>query len=339
MQTPPLSTMARPGSSAGVAGLSRGFGPRSWTKLFDAARRALNALTLLTLATVGTRAQAQELEPKAYSNLPVGLNFLVLVYTHSEGGLATDPALPIQGAQLETHTGVIAYARSLDLWGKSGKVDIILPFSQLSGSALVAGQPRERDITGLGDLRVRLAVNLYGAPALSMQGFPGFKPDLVIGASIQVSAPIGQYDPSKLVNLGSNRWSVKPDIGFSKAFGALILDLTTGVTFYGDNDNYFGGKSFEQKPVYSTQSNITYEFGRGKWISFGATYYSGGRTSVNGVLNDDALSNSRAGMTFALPVNRHNSVKFNLSRGVSIRTGTDFTSIGIAWQYRWGAGL
>ena len=136
-----------------------------------------------------------ELEPRAYSNAPVGFNFLVLGYAYSHGAMSTEPTLPLSNAQLKIDTAVLAYARSLDLWGKSGKLDLILPLSRLAGTATYAGTEIERNASGVGDPRARLSVNLYGAPALSLQDFASYDQDLVVGASVQVSAPGGQYDP------------------------------------------------------------------------------------------------------------------------------------------------
>ena len=143
-----------------------------------------------------------------------------------------------------------------------------------------------------------------------------------------MSAPVGQYDSSKLVNIGTNRWSIKPDIGISKAFGPLTLELSAGVTFFTKNDDYFGGKTLEQDPVYSTQTHVTYDFGRGVWGALDGTYYYGGRTTVNGVRGDDVQKNSRVGATLALPVNRNNSIKLFASTGVSTRTGSDYNLAG-----------
>jgi hypothetical protein len=189
----------------------------------------------------------------AYSNTPVGLNFLIAGYAYSEGGLSTNESSPLKDAHLRIHTEILAYARTLDLWGKSGKFDVILPYSQLSGTAVVDGQPRNREISGLNDPRFRFSVNFYGAPALSLQEFAGYRQDLIIGASVQVSAPVGQYDSSKLVNLGTNRWFIKPDIGISKAYGPLTLELTAGVFFFTNNNDYYGGTTLEQDPLYTTR--------------------------------------------------------------------------------------
>jgi len=291
------------------------------------------------LVFAASHACAAELEPRAYVNTPVGLNFLIAGYAYSEGGLSTDASSPIKDAQLQIHTEVLAYARTLDVWGKSGKFDVILPYSQLSGTAMVDGQPRERQVSGLNDPRFRFSVNFYGAPALSMQEFANYRQDILIGASVQVSAPVGQYDSSKLVNLGTNRWFIKPDIGISKALGPLTLELSAGVIFFTKNDDYFGGNTLEQDPVYSTQAHVTYDFGRGVWGALDGTYDYGGRTTVNGVRGDDVQGNSRLGATLGLPVDRNNSIKLYASTGVSTRTGSDYNLGGIAWQYRWGDGL
>ena len=284
---------------------------------------------------VPAAAQAQELEPRAYSNAPVGFNFLIAGYAHSQGGFSVDPSLPVKDAELEIHSTVFAYARALDLWGKSGRFDIVLPYSQLSGSATVAGDPAQRHVRGFSEPRLRLSVNFYGAPALSLQEFAAYQRDLVMGASVQVSAPSGQYDSSRAINLGSHRWSIKPDIGLSKTVGALTLDFTTSATFYSVNHDYFGGKTLEQEPIYAAQAHLSYDFGGGVWAALGGTHYRGGRATVNGDVGEVELSNSRAGLVLAWPVDRRHSVKFNLSSGLHSRTGTDFTIFAMAWQVRW----
>lgn len=293
----------------------------------------------VALLLAATHARAAELEPRAYANAPVGLNFLIAGYAYSEGGLSFSGASPIKDAHLRIHTEILAYARTLDVWGKSGKFDVILPYSQLSGTAMVDGQPAEREISGMIDPRFRFSVNFYGAPALSMQEFAGYRQDLIIGASVQVSAPVGQYDPGRLVNLGNNRWYIKPDVGISKAMGPLTLELTAGVFFFTDNKDFYGGTTLEQDPVFSTQAHVVYSFGRGVWGALDGTYDYGGRTTVGGVRSDEVQGNSRFGATLALPVERNHSIKLYASTGVSTRTGSDYNLGGIAWQYRWGGGL
>jgi hypothetical protein len=299
----------------------------------------LRAFVACLLIGAPFAAQAQDIEPRAFSNAPVGVNFLIGGYAYTRGGIAFDSSLPIDNPKLGVSSAVVGYAHVLDLWGKSGKVDVIAPYSWLSGTAERAGQTVERVVDCLGDARFRLSVNLYGAPALNLKDFAAYKQDLIVGASLQVSAPTGQYDRSKVVNLGSNRWWFKPELGISKASGPWTLELTGAVTLFTDNSDFFNGNKRSQDPLYSTQLHTIYGFPGGSWASFDVTYFTGGRTTLNGVLNSDLQQNWRVGGTLALPVDRHNSVKFYASSGVSSRTGNDYDLLGVAWQYRWGGGL
>jgi len=284
-------------------------------------------------------AKAQDLEPRSYSNTPVGLNFLIMGYGYTAGGVATDPSLPIDDTQVEVHSTAIAYARSLGILGKSAKFNVVLPYAWASGSARAKRQFRDREVSGLGDPRFQFSVNLFGAPALSMQEFANYQQDTIVGASLTVTAPGGQYDAGKLLNIGTNRWSIKPEIGISKRLGPVTLEVAGGVRFYTDNDDFFGGKVREQDPIYSVQGHIIYSFGYGIWAAVDGTYYTGGRTSVDGIKGNNRLESSRVGATLALPVNRYNSVKLYFSTSVSARIGTEFDAAGIAWQYRFGGGL
>ena len=180
---------------------------------------------------------------------------------------------------------------------------------------------------------------MFGAPALDLKDFRSYRQDLIVGASVQVSVPAGQYDPDRLVNIGSHRWWFKPELGVSKAVGPWTFELTAAATLFTDNNNFLGGQKRSQDPLYSSQANVIYTFPKGVWGSVDVTYYSGGRTTVDGERNFDLQKNWRVGATLAFPVDVHNSVKLYASSGVSSRTGNDFDLAGIAWQYRWGGGL
>jgi len=295
--------------------------------------------TFATIALLGaTVAKVHDAEPRSYSNTPIGLNFLIAGALYSQGKLAFDPDLSVADANFHSKTGLLAYVRSFDFAGQSAKLDVVVPATSFAAWGLVDGQPRERDMAGLGDPRFRVSVNLIGAPALSVKDFANYRQDLIVGVSLQVSAPLGQYDDSKLLNLGNNRWSFKPELGISKAIGPWTFELAPSVTFFTDNTDFFGGNNFTQAPFYAVQGHILYTFQSGAWFALDGVYFSGGRTSLNGVRSDNEQRNSRAGFTFALPIDRQNSLKLSASTGVTTRTGSDFTAVGIAWQYRWGDG-
>jgi hypothetical protein len=282
---------------------------------------------------------AQDLEPRAYTNTPVGVNFLLAGYAYQEGDVATDPSLPLEDAQVHVHSTLVAYARSFGLFGKSAKVDVVVPYSFLSGSATFLGRPQERTVDGFADPRLRVSVNLYGAPALTLEDFASYQQDVIVGVSMQIGAPLGQYDSAKAVNIGSNRWVFKPEIGVSKAFGPLTIEVAPSIAFYTDNDEFLGNKTRRQAPVYSVQGHAVYRFGNALWGSLDGTYYGGGTTTIDAAQSDDRQSNARLGVTLALSVTRRQSIKLYASKAVATRIGGDFDVVGLVLQYRWGGGL
>ena len=296
------------------------------------------ALVFACVTISSRRADGQELEPRSYVNTPVGMNFLIAGYGYTDGNVAFSHSSPLTDAEVQTHAGFLAYVRALDIWGLSGKLGVIVPFAHASGSAKLAGHERERQVSGFADPRFRFSVNLYGAPALSFAEFDGYEQDLIVGVGLEVSPPLGQYDSDKLLNIGTNRWSIRPEVGVSKALGRFTLEVTAAATFLTANDDFLGGQTLEQEPLYSVQTHLVYEARAGVWGALDATYYTGGRPIVDGEKGEKE-ENVRLGLTIALPVNRYNSIKVFGSTGVYSRTGTNFWALGIAWQTRWGGGL
>jgi hypothetical protein len=282
---------------------------------------------------------AQSMEPLSYTNSPIGLNFLVAGYSYQTGNVLVDPSLPLKNVKATVDNALLAYSRIVNFWGQSGSVAIVLPYAWLSASGDVFEQQMKVNRTGLADLTMRLSINLYGAPAVSLKEYAGYHQDLIVGTSLSVTAPSGQYIPSKLVNIGTNRWSAKPEIGISKAVSRWTLEGAAGVTFFTDNDEYFGANTRHQDALFSLQGHVIYNFTRKMWAALDSTYYSGGRTSLNGSLDNDLQTNSRWGGTYAYSLARQNSIKLYFSSGLTARTGSEFRIYGIGWQYRWGAGL
>jgi hypothetical protein len=287
----------------------------------------------------GLAARAQDNEPRAYSNAPVGMNFFIAGYAYTDGGLSLDPTLPVEDPKIETHNFIVAYARTLDMWGKSAKFDAIVPYCWLSGSALLNGAQVQRRVDGFADSKFRLSINLYGAPALSLKEFPSYQQDWIIGVSLQVSVPVGQYDPSRLVNIGTHRWSFKPELGISKRTGRWTWEGAFAVSLFTTNHDFYGGHVRAQDPLYSAQAHAIYSFRGGAWSSLDVTYFTGGRTTLDDTVKEDRQQNWRVGGTLTLPLGPKNSVKLYLSNGVSARTGNNYLMAGLAWQHRWGRGL
>jgi hypothetical protein len=297
------------------------------------------AMSMLGLVFTVINVYAQDLEPRAYTNAPVGMNFLLVGYQYSDGALLFDPSLPITDANAKVDLGFIGYVRTLDLASQSAKVGVILPYAFLSADGYVSGDYRKREIDGIADPVFYFNFNFYGAPALSVKEFKNFKQDTVIGFTFKLTAPFGAYEEDKLLNIGTNRWSFKPEFGISQAFGRWRLEGSAAAILYTNNDNFDNGSTRKQDPIYAMQGHLVYSFKNHIWAAVSATYYTGGRTSIDGVTKNDLQQNWRTGFTLALPITRNHSVKLFGNSGVSTRTGTDYDSLGIAWQYRWGEGF
>ncbi len=280
-------------------------------------------------------ARAQELEPNAYSPSPVGFNILVVADAYNSGDLAFDPAGPISEANAQIHVGALGYVRTLGVAGRSSNLGLFLPYARGDLTGLYLGQPQAVHRSGWGDPRLRFAINLKGAPAMTPKEFAANRPTTVLGASLVVSAPLGQYDPSKLINIGANRWAFKPEIGYSRAFGRWTLEGAVGVWLFTDNTDFSNGGTRSQDPLGSAQVHAIYTIKPRMWVSFDANYYTGGEVSINGGAKSGLQKNSRMGVSFALPVTAQHSLKFSFSRGAVTNIGADFDSIGVAWQYVW----
>lgn len=299
----------------------------------------LTAAIALAALLFCSGARAQDLEPRAYSNSPTGLSFIIVGYSNAKGAVLADPSLPLDNVSNDSHIGTLALVTTLNVLGKSAKIDMAFPFGSLLANGLLDGVPRERYVLGFGDPAFRFSMNFIGAPALTAAEFKNYHQNFILGASLRIVAPLGQYDDAKLINIGSNRWSFKPEIGLSKALGPWTIELKPAVTFYTDNGNFFGGHTRQQAPLFSAVAGVSYTFTPGCWLSVDATHYKGGRTTIDDLENLDQQEGTRIGATFALPVTRNHSVKFYASTGYNSHHEHDFQTFGIAWQYRWGAGF
>lgn len=300
---------------------------------------AASVIVAVVAALLALPASAQRIEPRSYGNAPVGVNFLTLGYGYSSGNVLSDPSIPLTDVDARISTVVAGYGRSISVFGQSGVIGLVLPWATVDANGLLEGQTREAHRVGFGDPAFRFSANLYGAPAMTLGEFKGWRQDTIVGMSLTAGAPWGQYDSSKLVNVGTNRWFVTPEIGVSKAFGPLTLEGALGVTIFGDNDAFLGSSRKEQEPIVSVQLHAIYDVRPGVWISAGGTQYTGGRTTVDGVEKDDLQQNWRWGATLSLAIDRRNALKLYASTGVQTRTGTEFDTFGVGWQYRFGGGL
>jgi hypothetical protein len=214
--------------------------------------------------------------------VPASLNIAALGYGYSFGNVLLDPSLPIEDATAKVHSFIGAYVRTFSFFGMSAKADVIVPFAIGDWEGKLAGQDTSRSATGFGDPAIRLSVNFVGAPALQMPRFMTYRQRTIVGASLRVIAPLGQYDNTKLINLGTNRWTFVPRIGVSRRLEHWNLEAIASAWLFTTNPD-MQGRSLEQDPLWTIQGSVAYLFEGGAWLAVDAGWGSGGRASVNGV--------------------------------------------------------
>lgn len=289
----------------------------------------------LLIIILASAASGQEMEPRAYSPAPVGTQFVLVGYGHQSGDVLLDSSLPLRDVKVNLNLVTAGYGRTFDLAGKQANVAVLVPYIWGNASGTVFEDNINVRRSGGGDLRLRFSMLLKGGDAMKPKEFATRKPGLIVGTSVSIIAPTGQYDPARLVNPGSNRWAFKPEVGVSKPRGRWTMELMGGTWLFTPNRDFFGGARREQKPLLSLQAHLIYTLRQRMWVSVNGTYFAGGQTEVNGILNDDRQRNARIGATFSYPLTQQQSIKVAWAKGVTTRIGGDLNMFVVGWQYAW----
>ena len=292
-------------------------------------------LTLLLISILAHTALGQEMEPRAYSPAPVGMQFVVASYGYQSGDVLLDASLPLKDVSIKLNAGTLGYGHTFNLAGRQANVAVLFPYLWGTAKGTVFEDQVEVRRSGGGDVRIRLSTLFKGGKAMSPEEFGKRKPQTLIGASLLIVVPTGQYDPARLVNPGSHRWAFKPEIGISKPVKRWTFEAMGGAWFFTANESFLGTSKREQKSLASIQGAVIYTLRPRMWVSGNATVYAGGGSSINGKENDDRQKNSRIGATFSLPLTRRQSVKVAWAKGVTTRIGGNLNTVAVGWQYAW----
>ena len=293
-------------------------------------------LTLLFLtAVIANTAAAQEMEPRAYSPTPIGTQFVIVGYAYQSGDVLLDASLPLQDVSVNLNAVSVGYGRAFDLAGRQANVAVLAPYIWGTAQGTVFEDQVKVRRSGGGDVRVRFSTLFKGGEARSPREFVGRKPSTVIGASVSIVVPTGQYDPARLVNPGSNRWAFKPEIGISKPLDRWTFEAMGGAWLFTTNNSFLGTSRRSQKPMASFQGGVIYTLRPRMWVSGNTTFFSGGGTQINGIANNDRRKNLRVGATFSYPINQKQSLKIAWAKGVTTRIGGNLNTIAVVWQYAW----
>lgn len=280
-------------------------------------------------------AGGQDLDPRRYVNLPVGQNFIALAYSYSEGGVNVAPSVPLEDAFLRIDGPALGYIRTFAIAGNASSVDLLQPYACVAGSALLEGERVSGQRCGLADTTMRISYNFIGARAVQLSEFATLPKQIVVGASVQVSLPSGDYDNTKLVNLGANRWYIKPEIGLTIPWRNWSFEFAAGVRLFGDNDDFLEGSRLEQDPLYNLQAHAHYDFSRRQSVSISSNYFFGGKTYRDGAPAAISQGNSRIGLSWKYSLNSRHIIKLLLQTGVITRIGNESDVVTVAWSYRW----
>jgi hypothetical protein len=292
------------------------------------------AVVCLALFVSVTAVAAQELTPRTYWPTPKDTKVGVLGYGYAEGDVLFDPSIPLYGVDSQANVMVAAYLQTIGLWGRTATVLLEAPYQWGSSQGLIGETPASGTISGFGDPGVTLTVNLLGAPTMTPQDFQALreKPHPILGASLKVVIPVGQYDPNRLLNAGGNRWAVKAEFGSAIPLRPkLLLEIEGGVWFFGDNDDFIAGPR-EQDPIVGFEMHLVRRFRPGFWISLDGTMYFGGRQAIDGRELIDFQTNSRIGGTLVVPFKGRHAVKLGIAKGVYTKYGEDFDQYLVSYQ-------
>ena len=292
-----------------------------------------NKIFILFLILKFNTIKAQDLEPRAYANIPKNANVIVGSYGFMKGDVVSEPTLPIKDFIISSNNFGVGYLHTFSLANKLARVQVIVPFVLMDGQATVNNEQIVESRTGFGDMRIRFGINLLGSPALDRKEFSQYKQKTIFGVSLVTSVPTGVYYSDKRVNIGTNRWGFKPEVGMSKRFTHVYAELYSGVWFYTQNAQYLGDNVLKQNPVLSFQGHASYYFKNQMWVGINLNWFSGGKTEVDDLPAGSVINSSRIGATFSMPLTRSQSIKFQFNTGTFKSLGLNYDSFALSYQY------
>jgi hypothetical protein len=283
--------------------------------------------------------QAQQLEPRRWTHLPEGARFIGLGYVRTEGDILFDPALRIENAEVNMNSLGVGYIRSFALWGRSARVDLNVPYFDARWHGLLDGEERSVQREGFGDPRVRLSVLLHGAPALSGEAFSSYRASnpvtTQVGAGLSLTLPLGEYNREFLLNLGNNRFVLRPELGVVHNHDKWSFELTGSLRLFETNKEFWPGDSRrKQDPLFLLQGHVVHTFRPGLWTSLSGGYGFGGESTVNGLAKDDENDNFFWALTIGMPLGQSQGLKLAYA---GVRTnnlvGIDSENLVLAWSF------
>jgi hypothetical protein len=281
------------------------------SKLRRGVERVLLALAfvLATGALWTTRASAQ-VPPRFYWKTLSGATAVPLIFNSISGNTNPfDPAhIVTPGANIDATLAIAGYARTFTLFDRAALAAVLLPMGRISGQVTAGALTVTQTARGFGDPMMELDVNLIGPPAQKnlvdlLRYEPGFSLDVLADLAV----PIGEYDNSRSLNLGQNRWYGRVGAPIVWQLGSWVPDRRTtlevlpAVWFFGTN-NDFTGKTLTTDPMFQVDAHLTRDLTDRLWTSLDGAWYTGGQASIDGV-EGEKLDNLGVGLTLGYQIN------------------------------------
>jgi hypothetical protein len=248
--------------------------------------------------------------------------------------------LRIDEVEMEMDTWAFKYIRTLEVLEKSARIEFAQAFQEGRWTGLVDGVPSSIKRSGFSDTFLRVAINLCGSPPLEGKEYAayraGVEAETIVGMALAVQLPTGDYMDDKLINLGSNRFTFRPQLGVVHARGKWSMEVTGSAWIFTDNDEFYNGNELEQDPLYTVQGHLVRSFSTGVWAGASVGYGYGAESTVNGVNKGDRKGNLVWALSVGAPMSRQLAVKVSY---VGTRTqesvGFDSDSLVVGFSAFW----
>ncbi|WP_243398911.1 transporter [Hanstruepera neustonica] len=280
---------------------------------------------------------AQDIEPRRWTPLPLGTHVVGGGYVHTFGDILFDPILQAEDVRMKVDAMALSYVQPFKIGNRLARIDVLLPYATANWEGLLRGAPTSITRTGFSDPRIRFSMNLIGPKALNAQEMMAYYAEhatsTMLGASVSVTFPLGQYAGDKLLNLGQNRFVIRPQVGFVHNWGLWSYEFTASVFLYTNNTDFFNGQERKQDPTFAAQTHLIRRFKNRMWVSVSAGYGLGGQSIVDSQPNNDERGDFLSSLALGVPITKKQSVKVFYLHSESVKSiGADTDSLGFGYS-------
>jgi hypothetical protein len=255
---------------------------------------------LASFFPVHTLAQGEG--PRVYLPAPVGTNVISATWMDLESNMNFAGNILLPDADISSTVYAVNYNRYFALGDRLAEIWVTGIGGNINGSATTSpiGEV-SASVSGIADPYIAMRVGLMGAPALEAADFMKTPPGFQLYALAGLSLPWGDYEQSRPLNLGTNRWSLRLGLPMvmplGKKPGSTWLEIHPNIYFYGDNDEPFRATTRSQDALYVLESHLSHNFTSKFWASLDLRYQYGGETTTDRTNDDNKVNRLGGGVS------------------------------------------